>query len=199
MRVVTLVAAILAYAASASATPFNVAAGKPVTITGDIGVLVNMCCGWGSPAPASIDTVTDELFVPETTAWQEGTVWWDEAHPGSLNNVIEIDLLGLYSVTELILQHDNNDPYDIFYRDADGLWNLRGHFGPIAGFGMITENAVIAPLVASAFRIDPRDGDGFYSVSEFQAIGVQVPEPATLLLLGVAIGALGVRRKRAAR
>ena len=43
-------------------------------------------------------------------------------------------------------------------------------------------------------------GDGYYAASEIQAIGVEVPEPATwaLMLLGVAAIGAGVRMQRKA-
>ena len=199
MRIVSVMALALAVAVPASAAPINVAEAKTVTVTGDIGVLNNLCCGWGNPAPAPLSSIVDGLFLPETQVWQDNTVWWDESHPGSFDNIIEIDLGGLYSITEFKLQADNNDGYEIWYRDSGGSWAFRGTFGAIAGFGMMTRAAGIAPLIASGIRINAAGGDGFYSVSEFQAIGEKVPEPTTLLLFGTAIGALAVRRKLAAR
>ncbi len=65
-------------------------------------------------------------------------------------------------------------------------------FGPIVpGFGMMTRVSFgDLNLQASAFRIDASGGDGFYSVSEFQAL----PEPGLLALLG--IGVAGAIRRR---
>ena len=195
MRVFWAFAVFLASALPAAALPFNVAEGKPVTITGEIGEIANMCCGWGEPPTAPLSSITDGVFLPESTPWQENTVWWDEAHAGSVNNVIEIDLQGLYSVTQVWLQADNNDAYSIYYRDALGAWIFRGQFGAVSGFGMTTRSAGIDPLLASGFRIDAAGGDAFYSVSEFQAIGEPIPEPATLLLFGSGLSALAVRRR----
>jgi hypothetical protein len=42
----------------------------------------------------------------------------------------------------------------------------------------MTTRSAAFPLEASGFRIDAFGGDQFYSVSEFQAIGEPVPEPA---------------------
>ena len=55
------------------------------------------------------------------------------------------------------------------------------------------------PVLANAFRIQSVGGDGFYSVSEFQAQGVAaVPEPETYAMMLAGIGLLGfvVRRKK---
>jgi PEP-CTERM motif-containing protein len=192
MKIVCLAAFLLAVAASsAQAIPINAAEGKPVTITGEVGVIT--CC-WPSGPVAPLSSIVDGTFLPEMTQWQTGTVWWDERHPPSFNNVIEIDLLGLYNITSLALQADNNDYYGISMRDRFDAWIFLGYFGPVPGFGMMTRSAPIL-LEASAFRIDADFGDAFYSVSEFQAIGEPVPEPATLLLFGSGLSALAARRK----
>jgi hypothetical protein len=193
MKIVCVAAFLLAFAASsAQAIPINAAEGKPVTITGEVGVITEIF----PPGPvAPLSTIVDGIFLPEMTQWQNGTVWWDEFHPPSFNNIIEIDLLGLYAITELRLQADNNDFYGISMRDALGSWITLAPFEPIIpGFGMMTRTAAL-PLLATGFRIDAFGGDAFYSVSEFQAIGEPVPEPATLLLFGSGLSALAARRK----
>lgn len=192
MRIVCVAAFLLAFAASsAQAIPINAAAGKPVTITGDVGVITQ---DWPPGPVAPLSSIVDGIFLPEMTSWQDGTVWWDERYPPSSNNVIEIDLLGLYAITQLTLQADNNDFYGISMRDRFGSWIYLGAFGPIPGFGMMTRTAFL-PLEGSGFRIDAFGGDQFYAVSEFQAIGEPVPEPATLLLFGTGLSALAARRK----
>lgn len=56
-------------------------------------------------------------------------------------------------------------------------------------------------MVTTAFRISgaPGAGDYQFSVSEFQAIGAPVPEPATYAMLGAGLGLLGLAARRSAR
>jgi hypothetical protein len=121
------------------------------------------------------------------------------ARDGSFNNIITIDLLGTYDVSIVTIQHDNNDGYQVDSRDFGGVWHPIGTAGPIGGFGLMTQSGNFGSLLATAFRIDVTSGDGFYAVSEFQAIGQAVPEPATLTLFGTGFAAAVARRRRQAK
>ena len=185
---------VLALATPAAAVPFNVALGAPVTATATVGT---PAAGWENFPVAALSTITDGAFVADGTHWQLGTVWWDERNPESANNVIQIELGGTYLISQLIIQADNNDEYNIFYRDFGGNWiNCCFAVARNDFFGMWTRSG--GPTFgATAIRIDARLGDLWYSISEFQAIGEAVPEPASLLLLGSGLTALVARRRRA--
>lgn len=175
----------------------NAALGRPVTLTGTFGVLRD-----GSPFDpteplAAGASLTDGLFTEEGRLWNRGTVWWDAAVQGSEANEIVIDLGGVRTIGGLTIQADDNDVYGIWFRAATGdAWTLWGWANPAGGGGMRTRSGAVAPFDAAQFRITGRDGDGYYSVSEFQATAV-VPEPATVALVAVG-GAgllLGLRRR----
>ena len=54
----------------AGATPVNAALGKPVTITGDVGVMTT--ADWPDSTvfpPAALSTITDGTFLGEGTEW----------------------------------------------------------------------------------------------------------------------------------
>ena len=182
----------VALAAPAEAAPINVAAGKTVTSSGAVGV---MTCCWAAGPLAPLASITDGVFLPEGSIWQTNTVWWDERHQPSANNIIEIDLLGNYTIDFISIQADNNENYDIYFRDWAGTWLGLATAVPTPAAGMSTRAGGFLPFQASAFRIDARGGDGFYSISEFQATGV--PEPGVLALLG--LGAAGAIRRRVRR
>lgn len=190
--------ALLSLAAPVAAVPINVALNKPVTITGEVGIIT--CCFEDASTypPAPLSSLVDGVKLLEGTNWQDGTVWWDERHPGSADNLVEIDLEGLFSISSLSIQADNNDGYRIFVRDGSGLWTLRAEAGTVIGAGMRERAGDFMPFEATAFRIDAIGGDQFYSLSEFQAIGQSIPEPASLLLFAAALAGLGLSRRRKA-
>src|SRR5436189_573540 len=113
--------ALMALASPAMAAPFDVTIGATVTATGAIGNSTNGA--WADPPAAALSTITDGLYVPEGTDWQTGTVWWNEnpnaagAPSPALDNIIEIDLNGLFLIDFLSIQADNNDSYAIYVRD----------------------------------------------------------------------------------
>src|SRR4051812_13320092 len=101
----------LAVAAQAQAAPINATLGKPVSVTGTVGVVT--CC-WPDATffpPAALSTITDGIFRPEGTEWQDGTVWWDEGIPGSNGNLFTIELQRQFLINTVLIQADNNDFY----------------------------------------------------------------------------------------
>ncbi len=180
----------------------NVTFGKTVTLNGT----------FGSDA-ALASTVTDGLFRPEGTGYQDGTVYWNGLEPS-----VEVDLGGTYVLNSLIVQADDNDAYLLDYRDTAGTWNLawsvpnKDFVNGNNVFGLQTRPNPLndaeryflpASITATALRLhaDPAFGDNAYAVSEIQAFGTPVtavPEPgAVSLLAGIGVGGLFLLRRRA--
>lgn len=158
---------------------------------------------WGAGSLASLATVTDGVFLSNGQQWNSNTVFWNGTGGGDVNNFVTITLPQAVTVNSFTLQADNNDDYAIQYRGAGGSWVDLVTISPHRSWGMDMGYATLAaPVTTDAFRIRSAGGDGFYSVSEFQAFGsvVAVPEPETYAMLLAGLGLVGaIARRRAKR
>ena len=150
----------------------NVALGKPVTLNGNFPPFELFC---GPPPPqAAASTITDGVFLPEGTCWQLGAVYWHIAQPGSGNNSIDIDLQGTFVLDGAIVQGDNNDAYQLQYRDPQGVYHDWWLVPEVGGSGLKTRtNLNLLPVMATGLRIFGVDNlsDGAHSISEVQIFG----------------------------
>lgn len=146
----------------------NVAFGKTVAAKGEF-----FTYGWGNGLIVDYSTLTDSVFFPKGQVWDQGPIWWDE-NLGTVQNSLTVFLGATYEVREIIIQVDNNDDYLISWEDVNnGSMELVVIPGPSPG--MDAPIAIKVDAVTDAFTIehDPDGrGDGWYSVSEFRAIGV---------------------------
>jgi hypothetical protein len=167
----------------------NVALGKSVTLAGSYGGDQG---SWGDFTLAETQSLTDGIFHPENTQWNNGSIFWN-----SLQNSIEIDLAGVFSIGGFSAQADDNDTYRIEYKLGGGDWSAVWDIPAPGGWGLTTSSTLVSPILADALRFSATGGDNFYSVSEIQAFGAPVPVPGALWLMGSGLlGLLGLRRGR---
>lgn len=150
------------------------------------------------------NTITDGIFLPRGQAWYDAVCW----NPESTG--LEIDLNGLYSISKMSGQFDDNEAYRIEYLGKDNLWRTAWNV-PNADFdaeghdlhGMqtrpsFTDNlawyTLPTAITASKLRVFGVNGDNAYAVGEIRAAGEPVPEPATMAALG--LGAVASLRRR---
>jgi PEP-CTERM motif len=151
---------------------------------------------WGpGSTPSVLFPIVDGVLAPENQQWNNGSFWWDEdpsVDPTQMFVTINLD--ASYSIDRFIVQADNNEDYVVDY------WNGEVFVAAaIAGFGLTTrDSGTITPIVTNQLRLSARGGDRYYSISEFQAFGTAVPEPATwtMLIVGFGLAGAALRRNR---
>jgi len=145
--------------------PTNAAQGKSVTATDTP--------TFGSPA-----LITNNVFAPEGTAWNNATYAVslqvdcssspDEHCSGDL--ALTIDLGQPYSgINRVVVQADDNDTYRVEYSLDGLLWTTLYNVPLSSGGGLRTRNSgVLGAVSARYIRIYATSGDGLSSVSELQ-------------------------------
>lgn len=179
----------------------NVALGKAVTLHG--GPFFEG--GWGGGMVVDPETIVDGVFLPRSTQWDQGPVWWDRRdHEPAY---ITIDLGGTYSIESFVVQADDNDWYTLSVWDrTSGDWQVAWDIPAVGGWGMQTRPnpsndseryLLAAPLATDKLKFEGPGPDLYLSVSEIQAYGNSTPELATWVLLasGGLVG-IALRRRR---
>ncbi|MBV8633024.1 MAG: PEP-CTERM sorting domain-containing protein [Burkholderiaceae bacterium] len=199
-----LLAAALCVSAVANAGVTDVSLGASVT---EVGTTFGQSPGWGPGVLSAPGAITNGSFLPTQNQWDINTVYWT-----SNSDYVQVNLNGNYSISNVVLQADNNDIYQVSYLN-NGSWTVLGDYAPTIG-GTVNADGTITPtssvgwglglngasgqsITTTAFRIQAISGDNHYAVGQFQAYGVAaVPEPSTYAMMGLGLFAIAFARRR---
>ncbi len=174
----------------------NVALGAAVTTNGSgflSGTQTIVCTG----TPQAPSSVTDGVFHTEQDCWMNGVAWQ------GLDNSLDIDLGGTFSISSAIVQADDNDTYELQYRGTDGLYHNWWDVPLDPSWGLVTrpngDQTTQQPLptvTATGLRFFATGGDGDYAVSEIQVFATPTPEPSSIMLLVAGFSGKTLLRRR---
>lgn len=114
-----------------------------------------------------VGRTTDGVLAEEGTFWSSS-----DAVVTPASGHFEFDMGSLKSIKGFILQGDNNDEY-VFEGSNDGVTYKQLWVAPATFVGMGLRTRWVAlnqPVTTRYLRITGRGGDGFYSISEVQAL-----------------------------
>lgn len=186
--------------------------------TGCIVLLFSAVAGHAAQIPAvsasgagsytnSPGLIIDNIIPAEGSGWTSSTnVYWHGTDP-----IFTVNLGGVYTVEDVLIQVDNNDSYQVRYSldnvNWTGLFTISSGYGEV-GWGMDTMSTQsghpeyisqldFVPVLARYLQVQATGGDNAYALSEVQAFGSPVPIPGAFYLLGTGCAALaGLRRRR---
>jgi hypothetical protein len=144
------------------------------------------------------DIIVDGTIPSNGTGWTDGQcVYWNGTEP-----YFVINLGGVYNLDSVTASVDNNDDYAIQSSMNNTDWSSLlaiSRWDGTVGWGMDTLGGSVN-VSAQYLKIYATGGDNCYSVGELQASGSgaksAVPEPSSMLLLGLGGLVTGLFKKR---
>ncbi len=167
---------------------YSIAQGAPIAAAGVSG------SGSFNNSP---DVLIDGVMAGEGTVWSASTsVWWLGISPSFV-----IDLGGVYTLQDLLVQVDNNDAYLFEYSMDNSAWSdlfsIQVGYGEVSwGMDTMSTDSLsgeyiaqldFSPVNAQFLRVSAIGGDNLYAISEVQAFAAPVPEPSVVMLFGLGL------------